>query len=152
LTEPDPNRAPADRPQTSSGASTPRISSVLETVLYYTDEERTERFYSNLLGFRLLAKEPGRSLFYRAGSSVFLLFCADTTLDPNGSLPPHGARGPVHTCFLAPADQYESWKSHLAEGGVPTLSEIEWNRGRSFYFHDPDGNVLEIANRDIWSD
>jgi catechol 2,3-dioxygenase-like lactoylglutathione lyase family enzyme len=31
------------------------------------------------------------------------------------------------------------------------LQEIEWDNGvRSFYFHDPAGNVLEIADGDLW--
>ena len=31
------------------------------------------------------------------------------------------------------------------------LEEIEWENGvRSFYFHDPAGNVLEIADGDLW--
>jgi hypothetical protein len=27
---------------------------------------------------------------------------------------------------------------------------MQWTRGRSFYFHDPDANLLEIADADIW--
>ncbi|MEQ8788558.1 MAG: hypothetical protein RIC55_19770 [Pirellulaceae bacterium] len=36
---------------------------------------------------------------------------------------------------------------------MAVIDEIDWMpplRGRSFYFHDPAGNVLEIADRDIW--
>jgi catechol 2,3-dioxygenase-like lactoylglutathione lyase family enzyme len=123
---------------------------VLETVLYYTDDARTEAFYRGVLGLRLLHREPDRSLFYRAGSSVFLLFRAEATR-AGGSLPPHGAEGSVHTCFLAPAGEYDAWKAWLARHGVALLQEVEWPRGGlSFYFHDPDGNLLEIANADIW--
>ena len=127
----------------------PRLSRVLETVLYFTDQERTEHFYSEMLGMRLLSKQPGRSLFMRAGDSVFLLFHAETTLK-GGSLPPHGTTGPAHTCFLAAPDEYEGWKEFLKSRGVPLLQEVRWSRGLSFYFHDPDGNLLEIANADIW--
>jgi catechol 2,3-dioxygenase-like lactoylglutathione lyase family enzyme len=127
----------------------PRLERVLETVLYFTDEERTERFYSEVLGMRLLSREQGRSLFYRAGESVFLLFNAATTL-AGDSLPAHGATGPVHTCFLVPPADYPKWKDHLASHRIPILKEVAWSAGQSFYFHDPDGNVLEIANTDIW--
>ena len=129
--------------------SAPRLSGVLETVLYVTDQPRAEAFYGDLLGMRLLDRQPGRSLFYRAGDSVFLLVCADQT-ETGGSLPPHGARGPIHTCFLVPPDEYDRWKDHLEARGVEILQEVRWRRGLSFYFHDPDGNLLEIANADIW--
>ena len=128
----------------------PAVTGVLETVLYVTDLDRSERFYSDVLGFRLLSREPGRSLFYRAGTSVLLLFNATVTLRPDLNPPPHGATGSVHTCFLATETDYERWKDYLRSRGVTILSELNWHPGRSFYFHDPDGNLLEIANRDIW--
>ena len=127
----------------------PRLARVLETVLYYSDAERTERFYTEVLGMRLLDREPGRSLFFRIGDSILLLFKAEETL-AGKTLPSHGATGPIHTCFLAPEEDYERWKSHLSARGVPILNESRWPNGLSFFFHDPDGNLLEIANADIW--
>ena len=127
----------------------PRLAGVLETVLYYTVQDRAERFYTEVLGMRLLSREPDRSLFFRAGSSVFLLFGAEATRQ-GGTLPPHGATGPVHTCFLAPEADYERWKEHLRSRGIEILQEVRWPRGLSFYFHDPEGNLLEIANADFW--
>jgi catechol 2,3-dioxygenase-like lactoylglutathione lyase family enzyme len=127
----------------------PPLSGVLETVLYFTDQQATETFYQDVLGMRLVGREPGRSLFFRAGGSVFLLFHAENARH-TATAPPHGARGPIHCCFRVAADAYPAWKAHLAARGVKTLKEIDWERGLSFYFHDPHGNVLEIANADIW--
>lgn len=135
----------------------PEIGGVLETALYYTDEERTEHFYTEVMGMRLIGKRPGRFLFYRAGSSVFLLF------DPEASrrserLPPAGADGEGHVCFLVDPSAYEPWKEHLKHNGVDVLQEVRWPmdappedvRGSSFYFRDPSGNLLEIADADFW--
>ena len=127
----------------------PELTGVLETVLYFSDEERTVHFYSDVLGMRLVGREPGRSLFFRAGSSVFLLFNAEETLKGN-TLPAHGAQGPIHTCFIVPSNDYERWKIYLAEHDIPIIQEVTWPRGLTFYFLDPAGNVLEIANNDIW--
>jgi catechol 2,3-dioxygenase-like lactoylglutathione lyase family enzyme len=127
----------------------PPLQRVLETVLYYADAAATEHFYSDVLGMRLLSREPGRSLFYRAGESVFLLFNAAETLKGT-NLPAHGATGPVHTCFQVDAADYEPWKEYLVSRSVPIIQETRWPTGLSFYFHDPAGNVLEIANADIW--
>ena len=128
----------------------PSLIGVLETVLYFTDAAKTRHFYEEILGMRYMSGEPGRSMFYRAGQSVFLLFYAPETLK-GGRLPAHGATGPSHTCFVVPPAEYERWKTYLPEQGIPILQEVQWPIGAtSFYFHDPDGNVLEIADRDIW--
>ena len=133
-------------------SETPALASVLETVLYYTDEAQAEHFYSEVLGMRLLEKNEDSYLFYKAGTSTFLLFKRET------SMPFHGATGAVHTAFVASPGDYERWKDHLKVHGTPVLHEVEWPAGqldrkpglRSFYFQDPDGNALEISNEDIW--
>ena len=81
---------------------------------------------------------------------MLLIFNADES-SVQKEPPPHGARGPVHTCFLTPSDRYQEWKAYLEGKGVPITQEIEWRAGlRSFYFEDPAGNVLEIAEGDMW--
>ena len=138
--------------QASAGFGRPPLLGVLETVLYFTEAEPTLRFYTDVMGMKLLAKDAGgRNLFFRAGNSVFLMFDASVT-EQGGSLPPHGATGSGHTCFVVPAGAYEAWKEHLAGKGVAILQEVTWPRGLSFYFRDPDSNLLEIANNDIWPD
>lgn len=130
----------------------PELEGVLETVLYYgpDDEERVETFYRDVLGMRPIGRLPGRQLFFRAGESVFLLFNREAT-ERSTSPPPAGATGSVHTCFVVAADAYEPWKEHLRASGVEIIDEINWPRGGvSFYFRDPVGNLLEIADRDIW--
>jgi catechol 2,3-dioxygenase-like lactoylglutathione lyase family enzyme len=127
----------------------PRITGILETVLYVTDVDRAERFYRDVMGLNQIGKEPGRHVFFRVGSGVLLLFRAETTRQA-GSLPPHGADGEIHVCFTVAPAEYEPWKRRVRERGMAILQETEWTRGRSFYFRDPDGNLLELANADIW--
>jgi len=129
----------------------PPITGVLETVLYYTDQVRAEHFYGEILGFRLVGKEAGRHLFFRAGSSVFLLFDPEATKQTGAATPSHGAVGRAHACFLVSRQDYERWKEHLESRDIPIVQEAEWNEeSRSFYFRDPDDNLLEIANVDFW--
>ncbi len=133
----------------SRTSAAPPLSGVLETVLYFSDQDRSEAFYSGVLGLRLLDKEPGRSLFYRAGSSVLLLFHPGASRAA-GRLPAHGAEGAVHVCFRVPRPAYGAWKAHLRAREIGLLEEVRWSNGHSFYFRDPDGNLLEIADADIW--
>ncbi len=134
----------------SNSPDRPLLQGVLETVLYFTDQDRAERFYADVMGMRLLDREPGRSLFFRAGSSVFLLFRTEESLRGR-TLPPHGATGPFHNRFSWQAGDYDRWKAYLPSRRVPILRETRWPNGLSFYFHDSEGNLLEIANADIWS-
>lgn len=127
----------------------PRITGILETVLYVADVDRAERFYRDVMGLTQIGKEPGRHVFFRVGSGVLLLFRAQTTRQA-GSLPPHGADGEIHVCFTTSPAEYARWKPRIQEHGIAILQETEWAQGRSFYFRDPDGNLLELANADIW--
>lgn len=128
----------------------PRLMGVLETVLYYRSEqeEAIEHFYRDVLGLRPLGRWRWMMAF-RAGGDVYLMCNADQYAKQTET-PLHGASGPVHTAFLAPADEYERWKDHLAEQGVPLIEEITRDTGRSAYFRDPAGNLLEIMDADPW--
>jgi len=130
---------------------TPELAGVLETVLYCDsfNEDKVRAFYSEVLGMRQV---DGLPFAYRVGTSnhVFLIFNRDETTF-QGHPPAHGATGPVHTCFQATPDSYEAWKSYLNSIGVEPRQEMTWGNGqRSFYFEDPAGNVLEIAEGDFW--
>ena len=132
----------------------PRLEQILETVLYYQEGNRDDMlsFYDDVLELRncrIFADRPGA---YRLGSSVLLIFNAGETTEKQ-SPPPSGTTGRAHKCFVAREDRYENWKKRICSKGVEILDEIEWTQplvGRSFYVHDPAGNVLEIADRDIW--
>lgn len=137
--------------------SAPGLTRVLETVLYYTSEAETKSFYTDVLGLRLIGEETGRHMFFRMGEGVLLLFNPSETAEP-GSVPAHGAHGPGHACLLSSEGDYDRWKKHLTESRVSIIQEAHWPpgvpveraRGVSFYFHDPSGNLLEIASTDFW--
>lgn len=126
---------------------------VLETVLYYSqeEEEAMERFYGRLLGLPAVGARRGRFLFFRVSPrSVLLLFDRSQAIRQEHP-PPHGSEGPGHACLLAVPARYEQWRQYVESAGIAVEGESEWpGGGRSFYFRDPAGNVLEIADRDIW--
>jgi catechol 2,3-dioxygenase-like lactoylglutathione lyase family enzyme len=125
------------------------LAGILETVVYCTteNEKATRRFYREVLGLEPVREGSGA---HRVGSGLFLVFNADES-SVQDSPPAHGATGKVHTCFLAAEGEYEAWKGQLQSHGVEITEEIERDAGlRSFYFEDPAGNVLEIAEADMW--
>jgi catechol 2,3-dioxygenase-like lactoylglutathione lyase family enzyme len=129
-----------------------RLTAVLETVLYYNaaEEDEVERFYRYVLGLRRVSRFDDGMVF-RLGEGLLLLFDAGKTSARPNERSRHGAVGATHTCFLAATGEYERWKEVLAAAGATIDEEIAWKSGiRSFYFRDPAGNLLEIAERDLW--
>jgi catechol 2,3-dioxygenase-like lactoylglutathione lyase family enzyme len=130
-----------------------RLAGVLETVLYYASDQQDEmeRFFESVLGLESLGL--GRwSLAFRCGHGVVLLFERERSAAQEEP-PAHGASGSIHTAFLAAPGEYDAWKERLADRDVTLIDEIAWDSGvRSSYFNDPAGNLLEIAERDLWAE
>lgn len=127
------------------------IRHLVEAALYVKDLERAEAFYRGVLGLELLAKRPGRHLFFRVGESVLLIFQPEATRRPGGGVPPHGAEGPGHVALGIPEEAFEAWRARLERHGVEIEQEKAWPRGgRSLYFRDPDGNSIELITPNCW--
>ena len=128
----------------------PKLTRILETALYVKNLPAAEKFYSQVLGLSLLAKQKGRHLFYWVRRDVLLVFYAPKTLQDK--ITPHGAKGAGHLAFEASPKNYGRWKKYLAGKKVKIVEEVLWKKPnfRSIYFHDPSGNLLEIATPGIW--
>jgi catechol 2,3-dioxygenase-like lactoylglutathione lyase family enzyme len=130
----------------------PGFGGVLETVLYYepSQRERMERFYSDILALRSVARwDDGTA--YRIGAGVLLLFDTEKLAQRTEPQSRHGASGDGHVCLTAEPGGYEDWKQRLADHEVRIDHEASWPGGaRSVYFRDPANNLLEIADRDLW--
>jgi catechol 2,3-dioxygenase-like lactoylglutathione lyase family enzyme len=88
---------------------------------------------------------------YRVGPGILLVFDREGLAQRTEPYSRHGTAGAGHACLRASASQYEAWKRRLSAEGVAVDHEASWPGGaRSFYFRDPAGNLLEIADRDLW--
>jgi catechol 2,3-dioxygenase-like lactoylglutathione lyase family enzyme len=127
------------------------IQQVVETAVYADDLDRVEAFYRDVLGLTLVGKEAGRHVFFRVGpADVLLLFNPKTTLRGD-QLPSHGASGPGHFALGIAAEALEAWKARLAAHGVAVEQVVSWPRGgRSIYFRDPAGNLVELLTPGVW--
>ena len=133
----------------------PPIAGVLETAVYVEDLARAHAFYGGILGLERVLDTPRMLTYAVASAQVLLVFRRGVTRDdaasPGGTVPGHHSEGPAHFAFAIAAADYGGWKAHLAREGVAILSEVEWPKGgRSLYFNDPDGNVLEMATPGLW--
>jgi len=132
-----------------------RLSGVLEAAIYVDDLNAAESFYGGVLGLAVIMREAGRHVFFRCGSTVVLAFRPEATRKParDGALPvpPHGAEGAGHICFIAGTRALATLAERLPEEGVEIEADFCWPNGaRSVYVRDPAGNSVEFSERKLW--
>lgn len=133
----------------------PKIDGLLETALYVEDLEPSVAFFRDVMGLAVMVDMGRGAAFDAGGQGVLLLFRRGASVEdmpsPAGLVPGHDGRGPLHMAFAIAPDQYDPWHRHLVEAGVTIRGEVNWPRGgRSLYFEDPDGHVLELATPGLW--
>lgn len=133
----------------------PELRGILETALYVEDLERSRAFYAALFGLPVLVCDDRFCAFDVAGRDVLLLFRKGGTPapvpTPGGMIPPHDGNGRLHLAFAVDREDLEGWETLLRERGIGIESRVEWRAGgRSVYFRDPDGHLLELATPGVW--
>jgi catechol 2,3-dioxygenase-like lactoylglutathione lyase family enzyme len=141
-----------------------KVSRLLETALYVEDLERSARFYQEVLGLAPIIGTPSemeaQSRVLRPlhipGGQVLLLFrkgsTTTTAVLPGGVIPPHDGSGRLHLAFAISVTDLEAWRERLQSHGVAIEGEMSWPRGgKSLYFRDPDGHLVELATPGLWS-
>lgn len=127
-----------------------KIKQIKEVCLYFEDLHKAKNFYHGKLGLPIIMEEEGNHIFLRAGSSVLLCFDAEASKHKQAP-PPHYAYGPQHIAFEVALEEYEQWKNEITDLGITIIQEQIWKDDlQSFYFHDPEGHVLEIIPPRIW--
>jgi catechol 2,3-dioxygenase-like lactoylglutathione lyase family enzyme len=133
----------------------PALSGLLESALYVADLARSTRFYVEHLGLKPMLTTPRLAALDAGARGVLLLFAQGRSSDDmptgGGVIPGHDGSGRLHMAFAIAAVDYDSWRAHLAARGIELRSEVTWPAGgRSLYFEDPDGHVIELATPGLW--
>ena len=128
---------------------------MLEFGLYVEDVSLAAAFYNNLFGFRVLLSKERIAALDVEGRQILLLFKHGASSEPmnvpGGLLPPHDSEGTSHVAFAIQESDLQQWEGWLREQDVEVESEIEWEGGgRSLYFRDPDGHLLELVTPGVW--
>jgi catechol 2,3-dioxygenase-like lactoylglutathione lyase family enzyme len=134
----------------------PKLDGILETAIHTEDMVRSRAFYEGVLGLELIYSDNRLTSYAVAGRDVLLVFRKGTTGQtvtlPSGTIPSHGGDGALHVAFAIAKDELDRWEAHLTSHGVSIEGRNEWSRGgRSIYFRDPDGHLLELATPGLWS-
>jgi len=124
---------------------------IKETCLYVKDLEGAKKFYEDVLHLKRISYLPGKHLFFRVGGSVLLIFNPEDS-KLKTSPPAHFGGGRQHFAFEVKEQEYLTAKQEILSKGISITDEVTWKSGqKSFYFNDPEGNVLEVVpDSGIW--
>ena len=135
----------------------PKLDGILETCIHTDDMARAKAFYEGVLELQPIYSDTRLTAYSVAAHDVLLVFrkgaTGDTTIMPGGGvIPGHGGSGALHVAFAIGKDELPQWEERLAAHGVTIEGTHTWARGgRSIYFRDPDGHLLELATPGLWS-
>jgi len=124
-----------------------KISGIDHLVLYVEDIDASVAFYQRVLGMHKLVFGEAR-VALGFGSQKINLHPASHAYSPHAKQP---AKGSADLCFISdtPLDQAMRHVSdcgvEIIEGPVPRTGAT--GKLMSFYFYDPDGNLIEISNK-----
>jgi catechol 2,3-dioxygenase len=123
-----------------------RLKEIGHVLLRVLDLERSKKFYSEVLGFRVLEEDPGHGGTFMAlpgqSHSIDLFQVKDADMARRQT---PGVRGLGHIAFRVDSEAAltEAYAA-LREHGVEITRTIDHVSQKSVYFDDPDGNTLEI--------
>lgn len=112
--------------------------------LKVADLERSIEFYSEVLGFTLIARYGSGAAFLAAGSYHHHIGL-NTWESAGGSPPPSGHTGLYHTAFVYPDRKSlaQAVKRALVKG-VEITAKADHGVSEAVYFFDPDRNGVEV--------
>lgn len=134
----------------------PKLDGILETALYTDDMAVARRFYEDVMELQPIFADERLCAYGVADRDVLLLFKRGTTMEavtmPGGTIPGHDGSGPLHVAFAIGRDELSEWEQRLASRQIEIEGRTDWPRGgRSIYFRDPDGHLLELATPGLWT-
>jgi catechol 2,3-dioxygenase-like lactoylglutathione lyase family enzyme len=123
------------------------ITSLDHLVLTVRDLDATLRFYVAGLGMRLVSFGEGRQALH-FGTQKINLHVAGREFEPKAATPTPGS---ADLCFLVD-EALETLAQRLPALGYPIIAGPVERTGAtgplvSIYLRDPDGNLIELANR-----
>jgi catechol 2,3-dioxygenase-like lactoylglutathione lyase family enzyme len=121
-----------------------RVTGFDHIVLCVRDVAATRAFYERVLGMTSREERPGKYSLQFGTHKISLQDAATSPAIARDTVPGSG-----NFCLLSDAPVTE-WRTHLESQGVAIidagLRDGATGTIDSLYFHDPDGNLVEVSN------
>ena len=112
--------------------------------VYVRDVERSHAWYEDLLGLHTYDHRPGRAAFMSADEDESHEL-ALMQVGPDAPLQGPGQVGLNHMAWrVETLDDLKEFYRRLNYKGVPVASVVDHGISLGIYFHDPDGNGIEV--------
>jgi catechol 2,3-dioxygenase len=123
-----------------------KLAGIGHVLLRVADEEKSKRFYRDVLGFAIAEQDPEHGgVFMTLGDGFHTMDITQHPAPQESPRPQRGQLGLVHVAFKV--SSYAALRAayaHLLDSGVEIERALDHVCQRSLYFTDPDGNGLEI--------
>jgi catechol 2,3-dioxygenase-like lactoylglutathione lyase family enzyme len=127
-----------------SAADTIRTTGILHFTIGVRDHIAAANFYSEVLGCRHMRSNE-RYSFMECGGSYFVLAKSSHHVNPNDP-----GEDSHHHAFMVEAQEFDRAMAIMQARGVPLVKYSDEGHhtfpGRHAYFHDADGNCIEIID------
>jgi len=123
------------------------VQALGHVVLKVSDLQRSEEFYSSVLGMRIISRNSdARMTFFSLGTPGIHHDFALIELGPAAPRPEHEATGLAHVAFKVgnSAEPLSLVRKVLQASKTPVLYEAERTLSKSVHVLDPDGNEIEL--------
>ncbi|HET7340272.1 MAG TPA: VOC family protein [Methylomirabilota bacterium] len=122
-----------------------RLDGLGHVLLRVADLERARAFYTGVLGFEVMEQDPEHGGLFMALAGHAHTLDLFPALDPQAPPRAPGSPGLGHIAFrVATPQALRDAYFELQGRGVTIVRAVDHVSQRSIYFHDPDGNTLEI--------
>ena len=123
-----------------------RLSGIGHVLLRVSDVERSRAFYSTILGLKVVEEDPEHGGIFMAlagqGHTLDIFQADEAAAAPRRTGSEVGVH---HVAFQVDSDEaLKDAYFTLLEHGVKVTRAVDHVSQKSIYFHDPDGNLLEI--------
>lgn len=116
-------------------AKPPRLAHL---VLRVRNLARSEEFYTQVLGLRVISQTPGVTTYLSSGESSHTIALMNAGLD-------HTRVGLHHFAFQVDSpEELREFYDHLVERKVRIVGTGDHGISQGIYFQDPDGNEIEV--------